>query len=246
MTRVKRCILIGLLGVLIVASGWFYYLYFMSTDAAIRHAETFLFRRMAETNIGQPGDFRHFFVTNRNQEPGDSSLEERFGSKRTDTLKFGAFDTSIEPSMGLGMLINPTSWFQNEEIRLDDVQQFEKDAFVERLRHYVDRSPARTLLIVIHGFRERFPSALRKTAFVASVLDIDTTVLLFDWPGDQGSSLSGYRQAREVAQASGADFARTLEIIIREVQPDRVSLIANSMGGQVVVDAFSVLYQEAD
>lgn len=246
MTRVKKRILIGLLGVLIVASGWFYYLYFMSTDAAIRHAETFLFRRMAETNIGQPGDFRHFFVTNRNQEPGDSSLEERFGTKRTDTLKFGAFDTSIEPSMGLGMLINPTSWFQNEEIRLDDVQQFEKDAFVERLRHYVDRSPARTLLIIIHGFRERFPSALRKTAFVASVLDIDTTVLVFDWPGDQGSSLRGYRQAREVAQASGADFARTLEIIIREVQPDRVSLLANSMGGQVVVDAFSVLYQEAD
>ncbi len=151
MTRRSKRLLLGVLGVLIAAGGWFYYLYFMSTDAAIRHAETFLFRRMAETNIGQPGEFRHVFVTNRNQEPGDSSLEERFGTKRTDTLKFGAFNTSIEPSMGPGMLINPSSWFQNEEIRLDDVQQFEKDAFVERLRHYVDRSPDRTLLIVIHG-----------------------------------------------------------------------------------------------
>jgi esterase/lipase superfamily enzyme len=110
----------------------------------------------------------------------------------------------------------------------------------------VDKSPGRSLLIVIHGFRERFPSALRKTAFVASVLDINTPVLLFDWPGDQGSSLRGYRSARSVAEASGADLARTIRIILDEVKPDRLSLVANSMGGQVVVDAFGILYEEAD
>jgi len=35
-------------------------------------------------------------------------------------------------------------------------------------------------------------------------------------------------------------------LIIREIQPERLWLIANSMGGQVVADAFSVLYREAD
>ncbi len=246
MTRVKKRILFGLLVVLIVAGGWFYYLYFRSTDAALRHAEAFLFRRMTATEVGQPGNFRHFFVTNRNQEPGDAPLEERFGSAREDILKFGSFDTSIEPSLGLGMIVNPTEWFQTEEIRLNNIEELEKDAFVESLRQFIHQTPNRSLLIVIHGFRERFQSALRKTAFVASILDIDVPVLLFDWPGDQGSSLRGYRQARTVAEASGTDLARTLEIIIREVQPDRVSLIANSMGGQVVADAFGVLYGEAD
>jgi esterase/lipase superfamily enzyme len=71
-------------------------------------------------------------------------------------------------------------------------------------------------------------------------------VLLFDWPGDQGESLSGYRRAREVAEASGADLARLLELIVREVRPDRLWLVANSMGAQVVVDAFSALHREAD
>ena len=71
-------------------------------------------------------------------------------------------------------------------------------------------------------FREAYPSALRKTAFLAHVLDINTPVLVFDWPGDQGSSLRGYRRARSVAQESGAELARTLELIIEEVRPERL------------------------
>jgi esterase/lipase superfamily enzyme len=78
------------------------------------------------------------------------------------------------------------------------------------------------------------------------VLDINTPVLVFDWPGDQGSSLRGYRRARQVAEESGAELARTLELIINEVQPERLWLLANSMGSQVVADAFSLLHQNAD
>jgi esterase/lipase superfamily enzyme len=124
------------------------------------------------------------------------------------------------------------------------VRLSEREAFVASLQSYVDASPARSLLIVIHGFRERFESALRKTAFVASVLDIDTPVLVFDWPGDQGSSLRGYNAARQVATASGAELAELLELVVRDVQPDSISLLANSMGGQVVVDAFSILFED--
>ena len=246
MTGRKKRILVAVLAVLVIAGGWFYYAYFMSTNAAIRHAEAFLFRRMTVAQLAEQGDYRHFFVTNRGQEASDAPLEEHFSTERQDSLTFGSFDTSIEPSVGLGMIINPTEWFQNEEIRLSDIRQFDKAEFVEKLGRFVDNSPGRSLLIVIHGFREGFPSALRKTAFIASVLDINTPVLLFDWPGDQGSSLRGYRNARTVAEASGAELARTIEIIIREIQPDNLSLIANSMGGQVVTDAFGLLYAEAD
>mgnify|MGYP001816476706 FL=1 len=144
------------------------------------------------------------------------------------------------------MLINPTEWFQNEEIRLRDVRSLDQADFVARLRNKVQESPHRALLFVVHGFRERYPSALRKTAFLGHVLDINAPVLLFDWPSNQGSSLSGYRRARDVAIESGAELAKTLELVIREVQPERLWLIANSMGGQVVADAFSLLYQHAD
>ncbi len=246
MASKKKRVIIGLLIVLALAGAWFYYAYFVSTNAAIRHAEAFLFRRMTVPQQEDAGTYRHFFVTNRNQEPGDAALEERFGNNREETLKFGSFDIRIEPSLGLGMIINPTDWFQNEEIRLSDITQFDQSSFVKQLGQNVEMSPGRSLLIIIHGFREGFPSALRKTAFIASVLDINTPVLVFDWPGDQGSSLRGYRNARTVAEASGAELARMIEIVLDEINPDHLSIIANSMGAQVVADAFSILYTNAE
>lgn len=194
MTRRRKRILIAALTVLLIAGSWFYYFYFMSTSAAIRHAEAFLFRRMTVAQTGAQGTYRHFYITNRRQESVDGPFDDRFSADREESLKFGFFDTRIEPTLGLGMIINATAWFQNEEIKLDEVRELPQADLVERLREAVDESPGRSLLIVINGFRDRFPSALRKGAFVASVLDINTPVLVFDWPGNQGSSLRGYRR----------------------------------------------------
>ena len=239
---IAALILLALLG----TGFWFYKVYFVSTDLAIRHAEAFSFRRMTVSQLAEQGEYRFFYATNRRAGADATVLEERFGPEREASLKFGSFDAEIQPSLGLGMLINPTEWFQNEEIRLRDVRSLDQADFVARLRNKVQESPHRALLVVVHGFRERYPSALRKTAFLGHVLDINAPVLLFDWPGNQGSSLSGYRRARDVAIESGAELAKTLELVIREVQPERLWLIANSMGGQVVADAFSLLYQHAD
>ncbi|MCK7473284.1 MAG: alpha/beta hydrolase [Rhodopseudomonas palustris] len=65
-----------------------------------------------------------------------------------------------------------------------------------------------------------------------------------------GPAIRAHRYAaiagREVSHASGADLAATLELVLREVRPSRLWLMANSMGGQVVVDAFRRLYQDAE
>ena len=241
-TIILVCVLFGLL----CAGAWFYYFYFMSTSSITRHAENFLFRRMTVAQLAEHGKYRFFFITNRVQEHAGGPYEERFGANRESTLKFGLFDTTIEPSLGLGMIINPTEWFQNEEIQLDHIAKLDRQEFVQKLQAVVEESPYRSLLIVVHGFRERFPSALRKTAFLGHVLDINSPVVVFDWPGNQGSSLSGYRKARKVAEDSGSELAKALELVIREIQPNKLWLIANSMGGQVVADAFSLLYQQSD
>jgi esterase/lipase superfamily enzyme len=212
----------------------------------LQRAEAFLFRRMQVAQLSQQGEYRFFFVTNRRPESNTGPLEERFGTERQETLTFGYFDVKIEPSLGLGMLINPTEWFQDEEIKLTAVQELDPAAFVAQVQERVKESPHRSLLVVVHGFREAFPSGLRKTAFLGHVLDINTPVLLFDWPGNQGSSPNGYLRARRVAEASGAELARTLELSIRDIRPERLWLIANSMGGQVVVNAFRLLYEQTD
>ena len=222
------------------------YTYFLGTRALLEHAEAFAFRRMTVAQLAEQDTFRFFYVTNRQSGVAQGEIDERFESERETTLKFGSFDTRIEARLGLGMIVDSSAWFLNEEIQLQDVQALEQEAFLSQLRKQVEASPRRSLLIIVHGFREAFQSALRKTAFLAHVLDINTPVLVFDWPGDQGSSLRGYRRARGVAQESAAELADTLKLIIKDVQPERLWLMANSMGGQVVVDAFSLLYRDAD
>ena len=249
MKRFKRPILLATALVALVLAGvggWFYHYYFVSTGAITEHAENFLFRRMTVAQLAEQGSYRFFYITNRRPGENHGPLETRYGSQREERLKFGVFDATIQPSLGLGMIINPTEWFQNEEIQLTSVQPLEKAAFVEQTRKLVMESPYHSLLVVVHGFREAFPTALRKTAFLGHVLDVNSPVLLFDWPGNQGSSLSGYRRARQVAEASGAELARALKLVIEEIAPERLWLVANSMGGQVVADAFGLLYRDAD
>ncbi len=245
MTRSKRYILIAAAPIILVALvlGTFFQ---ASTQWALERAEAFQFRRMLVTKQGEQGAYRFFYVTNRRMEQQDGAVEERFGNEREARLNFGLFDTDFEPSLGIGMFIDPTDWFQNEEIQLREVRALERARFIEELRNQVRESPYRSLLINVNGFRERFPSALRKTAFLAHVLDIDSPLLVFDWPGDQGSTPRGYRRAQRVARESGEELAQTIELIIREVQPERLWLLANSMGAEVVVNAFILLYREAD
>jgi len=222
------------------------YAYFIGTRVMLGQAEAFAFRRMTVPQLAEQGTFKFFYATNRVSADPQGSVAERFERQRESQLKFGSFDTRIEPSLGLGMILDASDWFLNEEIRLLNVGAMEQEAFVEKLREQVEESPYRSLLLVVHGFREAFPSALRKTAFLAHVLDINTPVVVFDWPGDQGSSLNGYRRARGMARASGAELAAMLELIVEEVRPERLWMIANSMGGQVVVDAFHLLDDDAD
>ena len=231
-----------------------------STAKTLELAEALQFRRMAVAHQEDRNTFRFFYVTNRlaadagestedsgeDTEDGGEDTEERFTSEREPGLRLGYFDTRIEPSLGIGMLINPSDWFQNEEIQLESVTSTPKNEFLEQLRSQVDASPRRSLLVNINGFRERFPSALRKTAFLAHVLDLNTPVLVFDWPGDQGSTLRGYRRAQRIAGESGAELAETIRIITREVKPDRLWMVANSMGGEVVVNAFTELYEDPE
>ncbi len=244
MNRFNRRLLIILVPVIVLAMVLGGFLQF-STSRALERAEAFEYRRMLVTQQGEKGEYRFFFVTNRSVEQADGAYTERFGNQR-EALTFGLFDTVIEPSLGIGMIVDPTDWFQNEEIQLRDVRSLGRREFIEELRSQVQGSPYRSLLISVNGFREQFPSALRKTAFLAHVLDIDSPQLVFDWPGDQGSTLRGYGRAQRIAEESGAELAQTIKLIVDEVQPERLWLVANSMGAEVVVHAFTELYRDPE
>ena len=229
--------------IILIAVGAFFY---RPTRLALERAESFQFRRMQVTQQEENGIYRFFFITNRSILDMDAPLGSRFDNQRTDTLTYGLFDTEIDSSLHIGMLVNPTDWFQNEAIQLKQVDPLSEDEFVNQLSEQVSRSPFRSILIKINGFREQFPSALRKTAFLGHVMDIDSPVLTFDWPGNQGTGARSYLRAQRIASESGSELARSLKLILDKVHPERIWIVANSMGAQVVVYAFSELYQDEE
>jgi esterase/lipase superfamily enzyme len=240
-------IFLAMIALLIVfAGGWIYKSVYLSTGSALQRAESFLFSRMKVARLGEQGAVRYFFITNREKSQEGDELHDNFGAAKGPVLQFGSFDTRVEPSVGLGMFINPSEWFQNEEIRIDRMGMLQQQELVTQLKTLVEASPQKSLLVVVHGFREAFPSALRKTAFLGHVLDINSPILLFDWPGNQGGSLRGYRRARNVAIESGADLAKALELIVGDIEPEKLWVIGNSMGGEVIVNAFSYLYRNPE
>ena len=241
-SRRKLLWVLGICALLFVGIG--IYGYFIGTRTLLEHAELLNLRRLQVTQLQDQDAHRFFYISNRQRNEAGDEIDTRYLSRRDEALNFGHFDVRVEPTLGIGMLVNPSEWLINEEIQLLSVQARQRAAFVEALRGQVDSSPDRSLLVVIHGFRESYPSALRKTAFLAHVLDINTPMLLFDWPGDQGSSLRGYRRARQVAIDSAAELAETIKLITEDVRPDRLWLMANSMGAQVVVHAMSRLYRD--
>ena len=215
MNRFNRLLLIGV-GISILLAFALGGLFQRSTSGALELAEAFGFRRMLTTQQGDQGAFRFFYVTNRKSQESSGPMLERFENQRAADLQFGFFDTKIQPSLGLGLLINPADWFQNEEIQLRDVRSLQQSEFIEQLRAQVDSSPYRSLLVNVNGFRERFPSALRKTAFLAHVLDIDSL------PGPMRDALRRdvsacisriiehlnlYSVARIIQSAGGIDYA---------------------------------------
>lgn len=110
MIFLKKKLLIGTAFLVLALLAVFAFFY-RPTRLALERAESFHFRRMVVGQEGEKGYYRFFYVSNRVLEPGFGTPEERFKNEWQENLKFGRFDTRIEPTLGLGMIVNPTDWF---------------------------------------------------------------------------------------------------------------------------------------
>jgi esterase/lipase superfamily enzyme len=118
--------------------------------------------------------------------------------------------------------------------------------FFAQLRAGMERSPHRSVLILVWGWKERWLTAAAKTAYVSYMLDIGTPVVVFDWPANQGSNVRGYLASHSIGRASGAKLGQFVESVVEQVRPDNLWLVAMSMGSQVVCDAFDYMAGRAN
>jgi esterase/lipase superfamily enzyme len=196
--------------------------------------------RLPGTPDGDMRRFQFFYATNRATD--DPATFDGQGSKLGSTISTGTFDVRISPYMP----IEPWVWFETAHMQWASQQELPQDEALTRLRAAVQAAPHKSLLVVVWGYRDWFRSAALKTAHTAYVLDINTPVLLFDWPGNQGDGASGYRAAREVATQSAPDLGRVLARVLRETGTEHLWLMGSSLGCQTICDAFAWLETQPD
>lgn len=188
------------------------------------------------------GDFRRFqFFYSTNRANASESFDGQ-GNQLGDTISNGTYDVLISPDLS----IKPFVWFENAVIKWAGRKALQNDDFRARLHEAVQSSPKKSLLVVIWGFRDWFQSAALKTAYTAYVLDINTPVLLFDWPGNQGEGPQGYAAAQQASNASAPDLGRTLANVVKDTEAEHVWVMGSSLGCQTICDALTWLSQQPD
>ncbi len=207
------------------------------------YIEKALYRRVHYKSEGNYRNIQLFYASSRQIEEQDGRLF--FEPKMGDRLVFGKFNCKIDPLVKIGKVI-PGALKKRGVIGVEDIERLGDDDFIKSISQAVRESPHQSLLVLAYGFKDSFELTAVKAAYFTYLLDVDTPVLLFDWPGDQSVAPWGYKKAGKFAVSSGAYLGDALARVIREVKPKELWIECSSLGCQVVCSAFEWMYKHSD
>ncbi len=205
--------------------------------------EKTLYRRIPSKPEGDRRVIKLFFASSRliQERNGRLSFHPEIGGG----LTLGRLNCRINPSVKIGKVI-PSALKKKGVVNIQDIEKLNDDAFIQDISRAVQDSPHRSLLVLVHGFKDDFEMTATKLAYFTYLLDANTPVLIFDWPGDQSVTPWGYRKAVKLAADSGPYLGEALARIIREVKPQKLWIESASLGCQVVCSAFEWMCRHPD
>jgi len=92
-------------------------------------------------------------------------------------------------------------------------------------------------LVFVHGFNTTFDNALFRTAQITYDLEFDGAPFLYSWPSSGQFGLQDYSYDRESTGQAEPYFRQFLELVTQKTGAKSVSLIAHSMGNQLLLAA---------
>ncbi|MCE9600747.1 MAG: alpha/beta hydrolase [Gemmatimonadetes bacterium] len=168
----------------------------------------------------------------------------RFGTQDANELSWGLSQVSVPsyrvraegeiPRAGSESEPDPARvMFMNSLLPADSVR------FIQRVRDDLARTRSRDILVFVHGYNSSFEDAAVRAAQLAADMGFDGTVVLFSWPS--AGALTGYVRDQQTARNAGWHLLRLLRDQLPRANPDRIHVIAHSMGSEVLSKALSLV-----
>ncbi|MEM8785285.1 MAG: alpha/beta hydrolase, partial [Pseudomonadota bacterium] len=190
-----------------------------------------------------------YYGTNR-QPSGKGGLDNYYSGKRGD-FDLGIVSVSVPRNNRSFGEVNRPDLFKLEfrpdpdrHIMLWDITPLGAPVFYERLRGAINRSDRKEALVYIHGFKNTFDDAARRTAQLAYDLDIDGAPILYSWPSG-GTLLSYVKDGNEVNNVRALrDFEDFLQRIVETSGAEKINVIAHSMGNRFLTEALDGIVEK--
>jgi esterase/lipase superfamily enzyme len=134
-----------------------------------------------------------------------------------------------------------------QHFTLKDVRPLSKEEFLELVQERLKASSDYKdhALVFVHGFNTSFEYALYRTAQIAYDIKFDGVPLLYSWPSMGSLSLQDYSHDRESSGQAEPYLREFLELVARDTGAKSVSIIAHSMGNQLLLPALRDLKRMA-
>lgn len=188
-----------------------------------------------------------FFGTDRNRR--DQAKRIGYGTDRGHKLEVGRALVTVPKLHQVPNVERPWAikipytsvvlYQQNEDPKrhftIQEIKALSKEELLALIRDRLQasRSFQDQALVFVHGYNNRFDDALFRTAQIAYDLKYDGAPFLYSWPS--GAGIAGYPYDRESAQQAEPYFKQFLLMVLKETGAKNVSIIAHSMGNQLLL-----------
>lgn len=168
----------------------------------------------------------------------------RYDTQDANALSWGAAQVNV-PSYRMraeGVIARPGSEPSPDAERLMFVNALlptDSARFIQRVRDDLARTKSRDILVFVHGYNSSFEDAAVRLAQIVADMGFDGTAVLFSWPS--AGALSGYIRDQQTARNAGWHLLHLLRDRLPLAEPDRIHVIAHSMGSEVLSKAMSLV-----
>ncbi len=188
-----------------------------------------------------------FYGTDREVEPDPTRLQ--FGSERAHKLQLGQALITVPFSHEVPHIERPRvieiPYFKikiyaekedpDKHFTVQEITSLTEDQMLALVKEQLARSSTFKdhAFVFVHGFNTSFDNALYRTAQIAYDLGFDGVPFLYSWPsGGKVASYTYDRGSVEQAEPMLADF---LTMVIQKSGAKSISLIAHSMGNELLL-----------